>query len=310
LITPLEFDGITFDDATDFTDLARKAVLWKLGGSLPSDDDAMCWVERAYKAIEGTPWHDRFAEGMAACLADSDRIVRSQALSFFSQFPEARGGERIVELALGDRAGFAGVPGLTEQGGDLEWKLLHAVSARIAIGDTRAIELGKKEALAGRAEPIIASLTGADPQWVIEHAEQIVKSRPATGITILFNLERAGYNIADLGVRIANDIVRDPNFNDHFYRFIDDRQTKERILSAIADPWTSKSVSISDSSRYGEPGMQLSHATGRAGRCANCGSEQTSCIYYRSDRDLVGGRVVWEMECSKCGKFTSYVEKK
>ena len=299
-IVPLEFDGVTFDDATDFTDLARKAVLWKLGGSLPSDDDAMCWVERAYKAIEGTPWHDRFAEGMAACLTDSDPVVRRQALSFFRQFPRARGGDRVVDLALNDRSGFI----------DLEWQLLQTVAARINIGDTRAITLGKREALQGQAEPLIASLTGADPQWVAEHAEGIVRRAPASGITILYNLQQAGYDIVDLGVRIAHDLVRDPDFNDYFYRFIDDRQTKERILSAIADPWTSKSVSISDSPCYGERGTHLTHATGRAGRCADCGSDQTSCIYYRSDRDLVGGSVMWEVECSKCGKFTSYAEEK
>jgi len=233
LITRLEFDGVTFDVATDFTALARKALLWQLGGSLPTDLDPLDWVERAYESLEGTPFRDRFSIGVADCLSDTDAFVRYQALLFFAQFPFDAGAERILDLAAGDRAGFRGVP-RPSGSADLEWSLLNAVASRIAKNDPRAIAIGKKEALSqGQSEALMAALTIAVPEWVVEHAEDIVRLRPQAGFPMLYNLDGKRFDVAAFGIRIARYAALDPGFREYVERLIDDVEIKRRILSAI-----------------------------------------------------------------------------
>ena len=234
---PVDFDGVTFAADTDYAALARRALRWELGGSLPYDNDALDWVYRALRALAGTSHATKLIEAITGAVTDDERMVRVRALSFIEGHPKAWGAERVVEVAAGDRRGFKGVPGWTESGADLEWLLLRAVASRIDIGDERAIELAKNEALnPGQPHAVMAALTGADPQWVIDHAEEIVRKTPATGVTMLRNLEQAGYDIADLGVRVARDMAGDPDFRDHLERFVDSAEAKRRILSAIELP--------------------------------------------------------------------------
>jgi len=229
-VNRIDYDGVEFSDDVDFVDLARKALLWKLGGSLPSDLDALDWVERVYQALEGSPYHDRLARAISVCLTDDDPVVRREALMFFEQFPQAAGGERILDLASDDRSRLFGDD-------QLHFHLLRAVAERINMGDSRAIDIAKKEALSpGQPQHLIASLTWADPSFVIDHAEEIVRARPETCIIILYNLEQQHLEIAYLGVRIAPHMARDPGFPSEFERLIDDAEAKRRVLNAIASP--------------------------------------------------------------------------
>jgi len=234
---PVDYDGVTFAADTDYAALARRALLWELGGSLPYDDDALDWVYRALRALAGTSHATKLIAAITAAVTDEARMVRVRALSFIESYPRSWGAEYVVDVAAGDRKGFTGVPGWAESGDDLEGLLLRAVASRINIGDERAIALAKKEALnPGQPQPLMAALTSADPQWVIDHAQEIARRTPATGVTMLHNLEQAGYDIAGLGVRIARDMASDPDFRDRLDRFVDNVEAKRRILNAIGLP--------------------------------------------------------------------------
>lgn len=230
-MTSRTIDGVTLSDQTDFAAFARDVLRGQGGvGSRPSDNQPLDWILRAYRELAGSPHADRLAQGVAACLTAPEPEVRAQALVFFQSNPRAAGGERVRDLVAGDRRLFRGVPDPVHPGTDLDWQLLAALAARIAHGDSRAVDLARAEVVKpGRAAPLIAELASAAPDWVRAHAEDIVRGTPAAGATLLIQLQKAGDLLA-LGRRIVPLCHRDPRFELDIGRFIDDVSVRQQLL--------------------------------------------------------------------------------
>lgn len=228
---PRKVDTVTFSDATVFGALVHDVLRGQGGvGALPSDHLPLDWVTRAYAELAGSPYADRLAEGVAACLTAPEPEVRGQALVFFQSHPRAAGGERVRELVAGDRALFRGVPDPIHPGTDLDWQLLAALAARVAIGDRRALDLARDEALRpGRAVPLVAELASAAPDWVVANAEAIVRGTPEAGATLLIQLQGTTDLVA-LGRRIVGLCHGDPRFELDVPRFIDDEAVRQQLL--------------------------------------------------------------------------------
>ena len=233
--SPATIDSVTLSDDTDFVDLAKRSVLGQVGGGLPSDSSPLDWLWRAFPLIQQTAYADQFSEGIAACLTDADPVVRAGSLTFFGQFPAAKGARRVLELARGDRSRFDGIPDPTSPGYDLGWLLSRAIGALASVNEEEALEVARADALTpGKAGPVMAALTSADPLWVASHAEEIVKGTPSAAITILYNLqESAVVNVGDVGERIAPFAAMDPKFRARLETMIDDAPTKARIVAAM-----------------------------------------------------------------------------
>lgn len=224
-------DSVALTGATDFAALAREVLLGGGGaGSLRADAAPVDWVFRAYRELAGTPYRDRLARGVAACLTAAEPEVRAQALVFVQAEPKAAGAGRVVELVAGDRAQFAGVPDPLHPGVDLEWQLLAALAGHLDRAD--AFRLACAEVVRpGRAGPLVAALSATAPDWVVAHAEEIVRGTAAAGLTILIALQ-GRHDVADLGRRIAPLCRPDPRFETDAARFIDDAATRQAILAA------------------------------------------------------------------------------
>jgi hypothetical protein len=138
---PMRVDTVTLTDATDFAALVLDVLSGAGGyGSTRSDTYPVDWVFRAYGEIRQTPYADRMARGVAACLTAADPLIRAQALVFFQSQPGAAGHERIVDLVAGDRALFAGVADPIHPDVDLEWQLLAALAAQLTRTDPRGVQ--------------------------------------------------------------------------------------------------------------------------------------------------------------------------
>ncbi len=235
MTAPVRVDNLTFDDATDFGSFVHDVLRGGGGvGSMRSDNAPLDWIFRAYEQLRNTPYADRLSRGVAACLEAPEPDVQTQALVFFQSQPGAAGGERIDELVAGDRARFAKVADPMHPDVDLEWQLLVALGARLRGGDPRSLELARTEALLpGKAHPFIAALTAAAPDWVIDHAEDIVRGTPAAGIPILVSLQRQRRNLAAVGRRIAPLCHGDAKFESHVQQVIDDPATRQLLLDAF-----------------------------------------------------------------------------
>jgi hypothetical protein len=224
-------DGIALSDQTDFASLAHQVLRGDAGGAQRGDAQPLDWILRAYSQLAGSPLADGLSRGVAACLTAPEPEVRGQALVFFQSQARAAGGDRISELVRGDRKLFRGVDDPIHPGTDLEWQLLTALAARVGIGDPSALDLAKAEVeQPGRAAPLVAELAGAAPDWVIAHAEAIVKATPASGATLLIQLQ-TNTDVVALGRKIARWCHGDPRFETDISRFIDDPTARQRLLS-------------------------------------------------------------------------------
>ena len=233
MTAPVRVDTVTLTDATDFDALARDVLRGGGFGAYPSDNAPVDWIFRAYEQVCDTPYAGRLSRGVAACLTCVEPEVRAQALLFFQTRPHAVGGDRVLDLLAGDRPLFAGIPDPLHPDVDLEWQLLAALAARLASGDERAADLARAEALRpGKAQPFIGALARAAPDWVLAHAEDIVRASAEAGITILLALQ-GGTDLAQLAARIAPLCRSDPRFESYVTRFIDDPDTRQAILDTF-----------------------------------------------------------------------------
>jgi hypothetical protein len=94
-LAPRMVDTVMLTEQTDFADLAHRALLGTVGGSLRSDCFPLDWVFRVYRELAGSPYADLLAQGVAACLTAPEPEVRSQARIFFKAEP-APGGKISV----------------------------------------------------------------------------------------------------------------------------------------------------------------------------------------------------------------------
>jgi hypothetical protein len=232
---PIRVDAFTeLRDGTDFDTFVRDRLAGG-GVAIAGDQRPFDLIERAYEAARGSAYQDRISESVAKCLSDYDPGVRAYAILFFQTYPNAKGGERVVELAKGDRRLFAGIANRWISGGDLEEELLRAVAARLP-GDTAALALSISEALKpGRAGSVIAGLTQADPNWVEKHAEEIARKSPRAVPSLIFNLQGSSVDVGAVGARIAPIVAAaDPGLVDDMERFVDDDSAKKRIREAVS----------------------------------------------------------------------------
>ncbi|WP_412751194.1 hypothetical protein [Krasilnikovia sp. M28-CT-15] len=80
-------DGVELTEQTDFADLAHRALLGAVGGSLRSDCFPVDWVFRVYRELAGSPYADLLAGGVSACLTAPEPEVREQARIFLEALP-------------------------------------------------------------------------------------------------------------------------------------------------------------------------------------------------------------------------------
>lgn len=218
------YDGVSFGLDTDFSTLARQALVGAVGNASPFDHHPTAWLFRAYQALP-QQWADRLSEAVASCVIEGPEVLRLNGLMFFSAHPKAVGAKTIVRLAREAAGDFTG---------DGLWELFRCVGAFAMQGDTDALALGKQECLrdGGMIEALIAPLTQADPDWVVENAGSIVSNEPKAGLTILFNLQEMGRDILELGEQLAPLAKKDRQFKKDLPRFIDDPNVVEAIMKA------------------------------------------------------------------------------
>jgi uncharacterized protein (TIGR02996 family) len=201
--------GEELSESTDFVGVVRRAIAGRTQlVAPPSGFDSsplVCGGALELRKLLGAPLIERLDLAVAALLTDDEPQVRAEALLFFVDTPSASGGERVVALAEGDRAHFAGV---IVGGRDLEDWLVDAVAWRIArLGETASIELARKEALRpGRARRVLWALAAHDAAWVEANAHAICAASPGDEDELLRLLAGAGRDVASLRRRLSGAV--------------------------------------------------------------------------------------------------------
>jgi hypothetical protein len=231
---PVQIDSITFDEALDFKSFVRDVLAGKSGvPARPDDPLPVAWLDRAYPRLASTPYGDKLGHAVADALNDGDPSVRLQALMFFEHNPTAPGGERVIAFARTRHAHFHGVPNPEHPNVDLGWQLLMTLGSLVRKDVSDAKAAAHAIVLqSGQAAPLIGSLSKVDPDWVSKHAEEIVRATPAAASPMLINLELAGADVTDVGVRIAPLVAHDSTFRENLKR-LDDHEARSKIVAAM-----------------------------------------------------------------------------
>jgi hypothetical protein len=206
------------------------------------------WLRGLYRRVLGTPMAGQLSTAIAGFLTHPDPMMRALALRFFYGQPAAPGGERLAELAEGDRALFSGIanPFPTDEP-DLDAWLLGALAHRLALGATgddgqrpaadrqELLRLARAESLRpGKAFPLVAALVRADTGWLIEHAPEIAHGTPAAAGEILIELDSQGEDVH----LIAGKMARMPGFDiaplrQVVKKFLED-ESRRKTLAALS----------------------------------------------------------------------------
>jgi hypothetical protein len=234
-LAPHAIDGATLTEQTDFAALVREVLLDRGEiGMTNGEDRPQRRLERVLAQLAGSPYEERLSRGIAACLTAPEPEAQSQALIFFQNHPTAPGSERIIELVTTELARFRGIADPVHPGVDLAWQLLYALAIQVSRGDRRAAELARAAALRpGDAAPVVAQLVTAVPDWVLAHAEQIVRGTPSAGSTLLIQLQNSGRDLAQLAEQVARLSRGDTDFESDIADGIDDPALRQRILGAF-----------------------------------------------------------------------------
>lgn len=231
---PVRFDNVTFSDSFDFDGFARRQLLDEAGtGAMPSDVTPVDWLLRAYGTLRGTPFGDSLSRGVAKQMTAPEPFVRFQTMVFLENFPHAAGAERAEQLVAQDRSLFKGVS-VPPFASNLEWNLLRVLGARAMTGSQNAQDLAKAEVVKpGQASGVVAGVVGVDPDWVVAHSEEIVRSTPHVLGALLYLLQGSGRDVASVGERLARLSLMP---NDKFKAAVQENvrdPARQRILSAL-----------------------------------------------------------------------------
>ena len=182
---PLEIDGHQLTRFTDLPKLLRAAGMRTI--KLP-------W-SKIHGRLRGTPLQASFERVVQTFLTDTEPTLRRMALGFYWSHPTTAGATTVLTLAEGDRALFRGVPdgGLSE-GKDLEARLILTLGQlwmNDVVDEERArAQLRAEAQRAGRLRPTLASLAAKDTEWLVLHAEALLRGSPEQLGKLIVELEQ------------------------------------------------------------------------------------------------------------------------
>jgi len=185
---PHDIDGVMV--AEPLEELALHALDgWIPAAASPELQPGARWLVRLAGRLAGTPHRESLARVVAHEIDAPSPKRRSLALQFFVGAPSPLGLRRVLEILLGKRTGFAGVPDEWFETGPGDLTLEDALwrVTRHAVGGLESARLlARVEALAGKARPVVlAALAQHDPDWIAESAAAIARANPAAASALL-----------------------------------------------------------------------------------------------------------------------------
>jgi HEAT repeat protein len=186
---PIIINGVEVGPSTDVTSLLRSEFR---GGSRLAgryDEGPEPGIRTLIDAAKGTPLEKRLLEGLRSLLTDDDQKVRSGAAGMVLHFAERFDPSELLAVLEKNPQLFKDVAVNQDPELDLAWTLLRAAAAS-PTRDPRVVER-LREAVKDPARGIwvLAGVVSHDPDWVIEHAQEVLRDQPARARIVLYRLK-------------------------------------------------------------------------------------------------------------------------
>jgi hypothetical protein len=180
-------NGVHVGPSTDLTLLLKRQMIE--GDVLASkyDDSPEPGIWSLFAAAKGTPLEPRLVEAVRRLLTDSDAHVRSGAVGLVQAYAEKFQAPDLLRV-LADRPNlFEGVSGKTGEP-DLAWSLLRAMAGSSNWNPEVTERLRSAALEFPNGSSVLAGLVSHDPDWAIQHAQELIGDQPARARIVLFRL--------------------------------------------------------------------------------------------------------------------------
>jgi hypothetical protein len=184
------FDGVQLGPSTNFVKLIRQQL--KDGSVWPSGDSGTeQGVRRAIYAAAGTAAEHQLMDALLQLLDDEDISVRTGAIGLL--WENARKVDpRVLLQALNDHPhlydGVKPVDAPQSYMPDLAWGLIQAMNASPRPDSQVIARLRRAAEDPDNGFRVFGGLAAHDPDWLIEHASELVSHQPVRARIILGNL--------------------------------------------------------------------------------------------------------------------------
>jgi HEAT repeat protein len=182
-------NGVQIGPSTDLRSLLKSQLLegTLLAGRYDESSEEGIWS--LFRAAKGTTLEPRLVEAVGELITDPDERVRSGAVDLAQAFAEKFQAGDLLAVLTDQAKLFEGVASPTSGQPDLAWGLLRAIAAAKNWTPKVASRIRSAALDPVNGLSVLAGLVNHDPNWVIEHLQQLVTDQPVRAEVILFRLK-------------------------------------------------------------------------------------------------------------------------
>ncbi len=181
--------GVDLGPTTDFVGLFRRQMLDGSVWSVFRDQSPQEGLEMAFHALVGTPLEPAAIEAIMQLLADPDVTVRTRAIGLAKGFASQFDSARLLNVLRQHPRLFDGVnPRGDGADADLAWGLLEAMLGHPTATPEVRERLRQAALSPKQGSRVMAAMTRADTEWVLEHAAELATGDPLNPRIIVLNL--------------------------------------------------------------------------------------------------------------------------
>lgn len=183
LMLPTTLDGVAVPARDSFDEVVARTLL-DPPFVAPGFESSEFWIVRLHHLVPEADQKSAIGRAVAARLSGEDPRLVEAAIGFFFLSPEAAGAERLAEVAASQRLHLLSTPAPGDPEFSLYDRFLEAIGARLTLPvdvqkvDEPALDVARGALLRGEAaEEMIFAVADHDPQWLVDHVVEIVRSQ-------------------------------------------------------------------------------------------------------------------------------------
>jgi hypothetical protein len=181
-------NGVRVGPSTDLGALLRQQLL---DGSVLAgryDDSPEPGIWSLFAAANGTALEPRLIEAVLHLLTDPDPRVRAGAVGLAQAYAEKFQASDLLRTLASNPKMFEDVSGVNEDP-DLAWGLLRAIAGSSNWTPEVVTRLRSAVIEFPNGSAVLAGLVSHDPDWVIEHAPEVIGDQLSRARIVLFRLK-------------------------------------------------------------------------------------------------------------------------
>lgn len=225
-------DGKEFGPSADFSGILRSQLLAMSGLTEKHDLGPEAGIRRLFEAARGTKLEIPLVNAVMKILVDPDPDLRTGAIRIMKQYPDRFDPRSVIEILDAHHDLFEGVKPTKGDDPDLAWGILRAIAGHptqdpAVLGPLRRAALDPE-----KGTMILGGLSIDDPDWVVEHAAQLVSGDSTRAAAILINLDQPADR--DRFVKVAgSSVAARPALMSAVEKHIKDPIERARLRSLI-----------------------------------------------------------------------------